>query len=722
MDSGRQRGGTWGSTDPVATSNSVSAQQISLKYARNSYGSHSDTAYLYFGDYETQLKRATPNQIVSARLVLTWKSGTSCKSSNISFTNVSQSWTERSIVDSAPTVSQDGNYQQVDYEFVTSSASENSKTYVNIIDFVRRQITGTPNYGFWLSRFGSVCSDDDAKFYTRESLEPKYRPYVAITIDLSRPALPAPTDAPSGLALTPAVGSVTATWNSVPVNAEKIKIDFSCSVSGALSATVASTLKTATISGLKGGEKCTAIISASSSGGDSPTSMRASEVTVVGLAPNSTVITKLKIEPGLASVEISGTSETATENVVTISCSDSGKQSQTIAASVNSVTFKNLREGETCSASSQSRNEWGISAQGVSSTPVGVPGSAPGLITFTSDSTNPLSVRFSWSNVPIGATIVEARLNCQKLGELARTLTSSDRSTVFSDLTPNDSCVPTMWVSNKWGTSSKSTNSALNVKGTAPSKPDTPGITTEVPLELVINFFAPTGADLVDIYISCKIIGDRTFSDIAVTATRQIFAGAKAGDTCYAAIVAKNEWGSSAKSTFAGPVTVQGKSPSQIPSGLNVSAGVTAFEITWTDGPDESVEITAYCSASGTRKVVVNSNARQYVFNASGGETCSASLASKNQYGLSSSTQRSKSVVILKVQSSTSQSTSKVTATPKATVTPKATAKPKATSSSKPNTSTTSLICIKGSQVKTFSGVNPTCPSGWVKKPTISKQ
>jgi hypothetical protein len=273
-----------------------------------------------------------------------------------------------------------------------------------------------------------------------------------------------------------------------------------------------------------------------------------------------------------------------------------------------------------------------------------------------------------------------------------------------------------MWVSNKWGTSLVTTNSALSVKGNAPTKPDAPGIAIDTPLELVINFFAPIDAELVDIYISCRVIGDRTFSDIAATATRQIFAGAKAGDTCYAAVVAKNEWGSSAKSTFAGPVTIQGKSPSQMPSGLNVSAGVAAFEVTWTDGPDESVEITAYCSASGTKKAVVSSNARQYIFKASAGETCSASLASKNQYGLSSSTQRSKSVVIPKVQNSPSKSPSKVT------VTPKATAEPKATASSKPNTKTTSLICIKGSQVKTFTGVNPTCPSGWVKKPTISKQ
>jgi hypothetical protein len=273
-----------------------------------------------------------------------------------------------------------------------------------------------------------------------------------------------------------------------------------------------------------------------------------------------------------------------------------------------------------------------------------------------------------------------------------------------------------MWVSNKWGTSLVTTNSALSVKGNAPTKPDAPGIAIDTPLELVINFFAPIDAEFVDIYISCRVIGDRTFSDIAATATRQIFTGAKAGDTCYAAVVAKNEWGSSAKSTFAGPVTIQGKSPSQLPSGLNVSAGVAAFEVTWTDGPDESVEITAYCSASGTKKAVVNSNARQYIFKASAGETCSASLASKNQYGLSSSTPRSKSVVIPKVQNSPSKTPSKVT------VTPKATAEPKATASSKPNTQTTSLICIKGSQVKTFTGVNPTCPSGWVKKPTISKQ
>lgn len=716
MDSARLRGNSWGSTDSVATANSVSAQDIQLRFAKSRFGSHSDTAYLYFGDYESQLKKATPNQVVSAKLVLTWKTATSCKNSWISLTNVSQSWTERSIVDSAPQVLQDADYQQVDYWFGDTTATAGSKTYIDMADLVRRQITGTPNYGLKLSRWGEDCSDDGASFYTRESIDVNSRPYVAITIDLSRSTLPAPTEAPSGLNLTPTVGSVTATWNTTPTNAEKIKVDFSCSVSGTLSTTVASTLKTASITGLKAGEKCSAVILASNTGGESPISMRTPDVTVVGVAPNATAISTLKTESGQAIVEISRSSDNATEYVVTLNCSESGKKSETVPVTTTSVSFRNLRAGETCSASTQSRNEWGISEQGVSSAALLVPGTAPSAINFTSDVNSPGSIRLTWSSIPAGASVIESLLRCQKAGDIAKSLTTSDRSTSFSGLASNDVCEATMWASNRWGASVKTTLSGITVKGSPPSKPNTPSITIEEPLEFVVIFSTPMGSDFIDMYISCEVTGDRTFSDIAASKTRQIFTGAKAGDSCYAAIVAKNEWGSSAKSSFAGPVKILGNSPSQPPSGLNVFAGISEFGVTWTDGPEESVEVNAFCSVSGSRKAVANLGARRYVFIAFPGETCSATIASRNQYGVSSSTPRSKSVVIQKAQSSSSSSTPKNAASPKASPTPKA------SSSGKPNTKGSSLICIKGSQVRTITGVNPTCPAGWVKKPTISKQ
>jgi hypothetical protein len=716
MDSGRQRGNSWGSTDPVATANSVSAQEIKLSFAKSRFGGHSDAAYIYFGDYETQLKKATPNQIVSAYLVLTWKTGTSCKASNISLTNVSQSWTERSIVDAAPTVSQDGNFQQVDFEFIPTTASGNSKTYINVTDFIRRQITGTPNYGFSLSRFGPDCSDDGASFYTRESIDVNSRPYVAITIDLSRPTFPAPTEAPTGLGLTPTVGSVTATWNTTPTNAEKIKVDFACSVSGTQSTTVASTQKTASVTGLIAGEKCSATVLASNTGGESPVSMRTPDVTVIGVAPNATAISNLKTEPGQAVVEISRIADNATEYIVTLNCSESGKKSETVPVTTTSVNFRNLRAGETCSASTQSRNEWGISGQGVSSATLLVPGTAPSAINFTSDINNPGSIRLTWSSIPAGATAIESLLRCLKAGDIAKTLTTSDRSTSFSGLASNDVCEVTMWASNRWGASAKTTFSGITVKGSAPPKPNTPSIAIEEPLEFVVNFSAPLGSDFIDLHISCEETGDRTFSDISPSKSKQIITGAKAGDSCYAAIVAKNEWGSSAKSSFAGPVKVLGVSPSQPPSGLSVFAGTAEFRITWTDGPEESVEVNAFCSVSGNRKAIASLNARRYVFIAFPGESCSATLASRNPYGVSRSTPRSKSVVIQKAQNSSNS------ATPKKTATPKASPAPKASSTGEPNTKGSNLICVKGSQVRTITGANPTCPAGWVKKPTISKQ
>jgi hypothetical protein len=231
-----------------------------------------------------------------------------------------------------------------------------------------------------------------------------------------------------------------------------------------------------------------------------------------------------------------------------------------------------------------------------------------------------------------------------------------------------------------------------------------------------VNFSAPLGSDFIDLYIACEETGDRTFSDISPSKSKQIITGAKAGDSCYAAIVAKNEWGSSAKSSFAGPVKVLGVSPSQPPSGLSVFAGTAEFRITWTDGPEESVEVNAFCSVSGNRKAIASLNARRYVFIAFPGESCSATLASRNPYGVSRSTPPSKSVVIQKAQNSSNS------ATPKKTATPKASPAPKASSTGEPNTKGSNLICVKGSQVRTITGANPTCPAGWVKKPTISKQ
>lgn len=282
-----------------------------------------------------------------------------------------------------------------------------------------------------------------------------------------------------------------------------------------------------------------------------------------------------------------------------------------------------------------------------------------------------------------------------------------------------------MWTSNQWGASQKSSYAAVTVRGNSPSTPRITSILAEKPNEFRVNFAAPSDAESVDITVNCESFGKRVFSDITASNTSHVFSDAKAGDRCSAAVTAKNAWGKSNMSAFAGPVLIKGKAPSESPSGVAISTSIGKFSVSWNDAPDaSSVDITLICSVSGTRRVNVNASVNNYNFSAEAGETCYAQLVSKNDWGVASSPSRSNQAAIPKpVKTSPSNSSSNPNSSPKpnsSTATPKSvsspTKPPKATSGSM-----SSLVCIKGSQRKTVTALKPTCPAGWVKKPTISK-
>lgn len=744
MDVGRVYGSSWGSNDPVATAASSTSTELKLRLAKtpansNYSGSSADWAFLYFGDFQNMLRNATINQIISARIVLTWKNPTTCQNSFIKVLMPGDAWTEQSVTSKIPYLPEDIS-AETDFTFNNSTVSSGGKTYIDIMKSIKRIFQGKANFGYGLVRFDSSgvgCGGDEATFYTREAADVNVRPTLEIVVDFSRPAYPAPTDSPSGLTIAASTGAATASWSGVAANTENIRVEISCSVSGAWSLTVPGSQRSVTRTGLRGGDRCTARATALNSAGSSPTSMSTAEVTISGTGPSNPPNTSLSLNGSQAIAAISNVSSDATEIITTISCSSSGQQTQTVPSGQTQISFSNIREGETCSAYSQARNQWGTSPTGPTSNSVLARGNPPGSISFTADAPSAGSARLSWSQIPSGATSIDATLSCQKAGQLTRTLSTSERSTTFSGLTAGDVCTPTMGASNQWGSSQRSSFSSVTIRGNAPATPRITQLTADNPEEFSIYLDIPSDASSLDLTIRCDSSGTETFSNIGVTTSVKTIKEVQAGDRCYAAVAAKNTWGTSSISAFTGPVSIKGKAPTQAPSGVSITAGTEQITIRWSNAPSDAlVEVTAYCSASGTKKAVVNSNQYSYAFPAIGGESCYATLASKNDWGISPQSSRSISALVAKRASASNNSTSNNSSNGSSN-----TSKPSGSSSSnnstakKPSNTAAkpapnknqgsatkkSLICIKGSQSRTITGANPTCPAGWVKKPTISK-
>ena len=714
MDVGLPNGATWGSVGkPMPTES-----EIPLGYHHNSYGAISERSFFYFDDIQSYLDGASYNQIVSANLVIFWSfSSEVCKNTYLQIAGMESAWSEGSIATQLGTSSQN---------FV--------KTFPLDIDLkppssrfdVRSSLTSAPNYapnyGYELRRpRGPLCQSDGTRVFTREA-SPNVRPYLEIVVDTSRPKYPAPTDSPQGFALIAAIGSVSATWSSTQANTESVRVDINCSQSGSFSVTVSAASKIVSRRSLKAGEKCTARSASITDGGSSPLSMSTLEVIVAGTAPSAAPTSKLSIASGQALVSITGIPSDATELLITLTCTQSGQRTTTVTASQASATFTGLTTGEICSSYAVASNPWGSSPQGSFSTSELVRGQAPSAMSFFSESLAANQLRIIWSSTPANTNTVDLTLVCQSTGQITRSIAPSDRQAIISNLKPGEQCTPTLSLTNQWGSSVSTTNLAVTIRGLAPSSPTISNIDLSIAQQVVVAFTAPTGATSIDLFLRCSQAGNSSLLAIPISRTSATFTNAIAGDRCNVLGQAKNEWGASTNSAATNQFIIQGALPDS-PSDLSINSDVEKVRVDWTNGSGAlQTQVTLECSRSGTRTFTISTPNRTQMVSSIGGELCTAILVSLNQWGESKSSLKSSSIQVQSKPTS-AQGETTVTLPKNTTPTKPSTTKPSTTEKTSGITSGKYLIvCIKGSAQKIVTALKPKCPTGWIKRPEVTKK
>jgi hypothetical protein len=695
-----------------------------------SWGLQVDHVYLFFDEYSSYLisNGFTSNQIVSAQVVFTWRSGRFARPDRIQLRQVAASWTEN-ITSLIGTTGQTSSGQEV------ASLTPGSQYGIDARGIVVKHLSGEKNYGFHLIRAtGSTTREEDfpegaPRFHTRLATDPNLRPYLEVVVDTSRPRYPAPTDAPQGLSISAGTGAVTASWTSTPANTESVRIDINCSSSGSTSSTVSASVRSITRTNLKSGERCSARAASINDGGSSPLSMSTSEVVVTGTAPASPPVSRLAIASNQATVTLSGVASDATEVQVTLSCSSSGQRSTTIASSQQTATFTGLTTGENCSAYALARNQWGSSPQGAASNSELVRGQAPSAMTFISESPISNQLRISWPSAPANTSTVDLVLSCQSTGRITRSLSPNDRQAVISDLKPGEQCTPSITLTNQWGSSPTTTNPPVVIRGSSPSAPSISNIDLSTPQQVVVSYLIPTGAASIDLYLRCQQAGTNSLLGLPSSRTSATFTNAIAGDRCSLSAQAKNEWGTSAESSASSQFIIQGPRP-EAPSDSEIKSDVEFVRINWNNGTGASqTQVTLECTKSGTRTFLVSVPTKTQAASALGGELCSAILISKNQWGESRNAIRTQSVLIQ--SKAVTQPSNPTIQVPKNTASkpPAASNPPKvSTPNTKPGTTTTgnkkkksSIVCIKGGAQQTVTAVKPKCPNGWIKKPEVVK-
>ena len=717
MDVGAPVGGTWGTVGNPTPNQS----EIGLQWFKNSYGSQSDVAFFYFDEVNAQIGSATFNQIVSANLVVHWNVkqnrsydgknyfGVVCPNTQIEIGDLASSWSEGSSSTHLVNLSR-GSFNQSN----PLSAVENmTSSRFDIRNSLATIPNSNPNYGYRLSRTGGECQGgDDLFIFARES-EAKFRPYIEIVIDTSRPRYPAPTDSPQSFALVAAVGSVSATWSSTPSNTESVRVEVNCSQSGTVSITVPAANKSLVRSNLKAGEKCTARAASLTDGGSSPLSMSTPEVIVAGTPPSTAPMSKLSISTGQASVSVSGISSDATELLVTLTCTQSGQRTSTVSPSQASATFVGLTTGETCYSYAVARNAWGTSPQGSLSNSELVRGQAPSAMSFFSESLAANQIRLTWSSTPVNTSTVDLTLTCQMSGQITRSFAPSDQQAIIADLKAGEACTPTITLTNQWGSSTSTANPAVTIRGAVPNAPKISGVNVSIAQQIVVTFIAPASATSVDLYLRCSQAGNSSLLAIPTTRTSATFTNAIAGDRCSILARAKNKWGTSSDSADTSQFIIQGALPSA-PSNVSVKSDIETIRVDWTIGSGASqTQVTLGCSRSGNQTFKVNSPIRTQVASAIGGELCTVLLVSVNQWGESKSSLKISSIQIRSKSTSTQEVPVTTTPTPK----PSASKKTSTTLGKK-----SSIVCIKGSAQKIVTAVNPKCAAGWIKRPEVTKK
>ena len=688
MDVGAPTGGNWGTVGNPTPNQS----EIGLVWYRNSYGSQSDVAFFYFDEVNAQLGNTTFNQIVSANLVLHWNVkqnrsydgknyfGVVCPNTRLEIVKLSSSWSEGSS--SADLIRLPGG--TFNEGFPLSAIENMTSSRFDVRNSFSTTPNSNPNYGYRLSRTGGECQGgDDLFIFTRES-EAKFRPYIEIVVDTSRPKYPAPADSPQSFALAAAVGSVSATWSSTPLNAENVRVEFNCSQSGTASLTVPAANKSVVRSNLKAGERCTARAASLSDGGSSPLSMSTKEVIVAGTPPSTAPMTKLSIATGQASVSITDIPNDATELLVTLTCTKSGLRTSTVSSSQATATFAGLTTGETCYSYAVARNVWGASPQGSVSNSEFVRGQAPSAMSFFSESLAANQLRITWSATPVNTITVDLTLACQTSGQIMRSFAPSDQQAIIDDLMAGELCTPAITLTNQWGSSTSTANPAVTIRGAVPSAPTITDVNVSIAQQVVVTFIAPASATSVDLYLRCSKAGKSSLLAIPASRTTATFTNAIAGDRCSILAQAKNIWGTSADSADTNQFIIQGARP-DAPTDLSFKSDVETIRVDWIIGAGAiQTQITLECSRSGKRTFKVNAPIRTQAASAFGGEFCTALLVSINQWGESTSSLKSSSI---KVQSKS-----------------------------------TSIVCVKGSAQRVVTAVNPKCPAGWTKRPAGVKK
>jgi hypothetical protein len=691
--------------------------------------SHSEgtKGFYYFDDIKLALGNVTPNQIVSSKMSIVPQSTASgTRSWGFNYGAITSPWTEETP-NSAATGGGGGTLS-------FSSVNAGTAIALDTTQITRDLLAGTPNYGIYLS-FGGP-SPSTLYFWTSEATDPSLRPSFEVVVDTSRPKYPAPTSGPSGMSLTPGVGSATATWSGVPANIDSVTVEFNCSMSGNSSITLAGTARSATKSGLQTGERCSTRALTTNDGGSSPLTMSTSEVTILGVAPTLAPKTSLTLSTQSAYVIFTDVDPVATEVVVTLTCSVSGSRYQTVATGTMQVIFRDVRDGETCNASSKAQNQWGSSPSGQMSNSQTLAGALPLPPNIRSTSTVEGRIDIAWDSAPTGATSVNLSLQCNKSGSLDKTFLPGALAGFFMGLTPGDVCSVRGSSANQWGTSATSTlNSNVVVFSKALTPPTISNVDVSIVGSAIIDFVAPKGAVQVKISLECSVSGIPNPYVVMANLGRLTINNLHPGESCNAQIASINASGTPSVA-YEFDISPKGIAPSA-PTGISVVALSNRVDVVWNAATSDSyLSIQLVCNQSGTQRDELDSIQKRTTFAATAGESCYVLASEINDWG-ESPVVRTETVKILKAYS-TPTPRATVSPTPTPTVTTKATTKPsptpvKSTKSPGPMASksptataaaklTLVVTCTRGSLRKVLTTDSPKCPAGWKVKTVIPVQ
>jgi hypothetical protein len=314
--------------------------------------------------------------------------------------------------------------------------------------------------------------------------------------------------------------------------------------------------------------------------------------------------------------------------------------------------------------------------------------------------------------VPTGVTSVDATISCNKSGLLKRSSNPAAMSILLTGLVGGETCSPSVATSNQFGSSASSSVGDIKISATRLDQPTITTVDVSVPTKATVRWTSPSGAENIEFIVKCPDMSDYTFSSSTQYNARTI-TGGEGGTTCTVVARAVNS-STVSDYTNAYSFTFRGSAPTSAPQGVSIIAGIKNVIVQWDSVPNATdIIIDLICSKTGRQNLTTSASTKSISFNASPGDSCYATLAAANPWGTSSNKANTKSVSL-----TGGAADSKVTTQAPAKKAPSKAPKKTVT----PSKTKTSLICIKGTQQQTITAVSPKCPTGWFKKPTITKQ